>query len=443
MTKIKALTRLEPALGLVGLLLALAVWVRPLSAQGWDQDYEKRAQEVLENLVRLNSLRGWAPQAPATWPESPARPDNFTPERPAQGVRWDRSQAPARLTSLLLANQGLSRAADFSGLTSLERLEVYGNHLRGLNLAGDSALANLMAQHNQLTTLQLEETPALTTLALSGNKLTRLELAATPHLKELSISQNQLKELDLSHNRELVSLQAANNHLTTLDLSPNQALTHLTLSYNQLTGLDLSGQPHLTELAVRGNQLTSLDLRPTPKLAELAVSRNQLTSLDISPCPHLTSLDAAQNPLTSLTLGDNPLAGLLNLNLDGGRLPLSQLLPLVGRAQRRNHLGSQDKVFFEHLRLDLGATLDLSSEAQLGGSATIYTVLTDKKRRVKPEVYHEEGGRLTFLQPGRYLVMMTNDSVLDANRLSGHQRRFKVKAHTGLVEVAAPGGARP
>lgn len=449
-----------------GLLLpATALLCVSASAQSWDRDYEQRAQEALAGLVRLNGLLDWTPNNPASWPEAaPGGQSPFQPERASQAVSWNREgKPPARLTRLTLANSGLKRAVDLSGLSSLTRLEIYGNQIRGLNLDGNSELTELAAMKNQLGGLNLKSCPKLRHLFVSTNHLKTLDLAALPFLQKLSASANQLKTLDISDNPELVDLEIMNNELSGLDVSKAHRLTRLMISHNQIKEMDLSSNQRLIEFNARNNQISDLDLSANKRLQEIVISRNRLsrldlvnmgdlirlsaennliTSLNLSCCLNLKSMELNNNPLKELIIGDNQLSGLQSLNLDGCRLPLSVLAPLSGKAAGRARFGSQETVLFEHLTLAPGQPLDLSGEANLAGAPTHFTALNEKKRRARLDLYNEEGGIITFKSPGRYYVEMSNDKVVssETNQLTGRVRTFKVKAVTGPIDVAPPEG---
>jgi hypothetical protein len=446
----------SPVWALAGLLVWLSAGQAP--AQDWDPAYETRAQEAVAGLSRLNGLRGWTPEAPGAWPALEGDPARLRRGggRTAAGAVFQAGR-PARLTALALLNLGLERAADLSGLSALTALDISGNNLRGLNLEGNEALIFLAALNNQLPALDLSSAPRLTNLDLSGNTLTQLDLAANPDLTEIALSRNRLTALDLSRHRLLTRLEVASNQLPALELSANPGLTRLMAAYNRLEGLSLAANPLLTEVSLKSNRLTRLDLSQNPALRVLAAGRNQLTSLDLSRNPLLTRLEVMDNRLSALDLSANPRlealeaqgnpltelalaeeAPLVTLNLDGARLPLSRLAPLVGRAQSRARFGRQSRVLFEERGLKIRETLDLSTEADFGGEPTVFTVLTEKGRRVRPDHYSLEGGRLRFNIPGRYLVEMSNSRVFSSEKYgaAARPRRFKVKAVTGVIEVA-------
>lgn len=459
--------RATKIMGIVFLGLLAGFLLAAIPARSQDRSYDQRAQEAVAGLIRFNGLQGWALNSPETWPESSSAPSTGTKTaRPTWGVRWDRASRPVGLTGLILPNQGLQRAADLSGLTALTQLDMSGNHLRDINLEGNFSLIELTAMKNQLGRLSLDGCPRLARLALSVNQLKSLEVNANPALRELAVSMNQLSAIDLSHNPELAVFEAMNNRLTEVSVAANPALTRLLLSYNQLSELDLAFNPQLSELGVRDNDLHSLDLSHNPGLTELSASRNQLTELNLAQTPrltvlavdhnHLTSLDLSRaeglthlfaqgNPLTEIIIGQNQLENLVSLNLDGGRLPLSRLAPLSGKAQNRGRFGDQEPVLFLERKLLIGETLDLSDEARLGGEETEFVVQTEKKRRVRPEDYEAADGLMVIKKPGRYVVRMTNEAVFSSekNESTKRIRTFKTKVYTGVIEVVPSSEAEP
>lgn len=424
-------------------------------AQAFDPAYEERAQRLIAELTRLNGLRGWKPDDPGSWPQIPPG----APGGRLAAVRWSSTQ-PARLELLSLVNMKLQRAADFSSLSSLKELELAGNSLRAINLDGNRSLRSLGVSANQLASLRLAPCPQLERLTVSNNQLASLDLSANGALKELSVSANQLSRLDLSRQSALESLEAINNRLDEISVDSCPNLTRLWLSHNQLKTLKLENNPRLAELGLRdnelaeislganiylrelnisGNRLSWLHLSSNPLLISLAASDNQLAELDLSGHERLQELTLANNPLRKIEVGANQFSALKSLNLDGCHLPLSHLAFWAGRAERRARLGTQTEALFSQLKLETGQTLDLSAEAFIDGEESKFSVLTDRKRRAKPEAYELSAGRVTFHRAGRYLILMTNEKVYSSDRRGeGQQRRSKVKVYTGLIEVREP-----
>ena len=446
---------------LAALAVLLAAALPPLLPAGAAPgvDYEARAQAVVAGLTRLNGLQGWTADSPASWPPLTTEFSRLRREsgRTVLGAAFSSDQ-PARLTAMALINAGLDRSADLSGLSGLTSLDLSVNRLRGLNLDGNGALVHLAVLKNQISSLNLASSPLLLTLDLSGNELARLDLTANPLLTEVNLSRNRLTALDLGNNRRLARLEAAANQLAGLDVSAHPELTLIRAAYNRIPALNLTANPLLAGLDLRSNRLAVLDLSRNPDLSELAVGRNRLdvldlshnpgltrlevehnrlTRLDLSHCDRLEILEASGNPLTEISL--SPEAPLISLNLDGGRLPLSSLAPLAGRARDRTRFGRQTRVLFENRTLTLREELDLSAEAEFGGVPTEFQVLSEKSRRLKASFYTQEGGKIRFNMPGRYMVEMSNPQVFSSERGAGGPaariRRVKVKAITGLVEV--------
>lgn len=446
----------------IGTALAMAVvWSPGLGwAQNFDQDYEQRAQEVVAGLTRLNGLAGWESIQPASWPRLTKLDEDYRQSsiRQIPAVGWEGGSTPARLVSLNLVNLGLQRAADFSGLSRLRRLELSGNSFKAINIDGNAALIYLAAQKNQLTAIRLSGSPQLTRLSLPGNQLEKIDISNNRQLSELILSKNRLSKLELSRNGSLTNLEALNNNLDRLDLAANPLLTRLQVSYNRLSTLNVGANPNLVELGVRENNLAELDITSNAALVELNVGRNNLKKLDVSQNPKLTELVADQNLLQNLDVSqnlelkvleiqDNPLTELVigankleTLNVDGCRLPLSRLASLTSLAQNRTRLGFQEKVLFENKTLILGEPLDLSAEATIKGSATVFIILNEKKRRLSPANFTEADGVIYFKKPGLYYVEMSHPQVVSSDQIrpGGTARSYKAKARTGLVEVLAP-----
>ena len=202
---------------------------------------------------------------------------------------------------------------DFSGLSSLEYLNLSGNSLTRLEAGIFSDLSSL------------------TSLYLNRNQLTTLPA-------DLFSDLSSLKYLDLSINQ-----------FTTLPagvFSGLSSLTGINLFFNQLTTLPVgvfSDLSSLTELSLREQQLRSLPagvFSGLSSLTSLDLSDNDLTLLEagvFSGLPTLTSLNLSDNDLTLLEAGVfSGLPTLTSLNLSGNSvdpLPLTLSLELVEEGQ--------------------------------------------------------------------------------------------------------------
>jgi len=103
------------------------------------------------------------------------------------------------------------------------------------------------------------------------------------------------------------------------------------------------------------------------------------------------------------------------LNLDGNRLPLSELAVAMQYASNY-YLGDQINVFFTKQVITPGQSLDLSSEAVILGQNTIFTVY-DKNGKQVTDV-KVNNGKLTFPRAGLYTVKMTNPYVLSQGEVA-------------------------
>ena len=240
------------------------------------------------------------------------------------------------------------RADDLAGLTNLEELYLWENHLTELPadlFAGSPRLRHILLSDNRLETLpagifsglgDLEE------LRLTRNQLTTLPagiFADLTALKRLSVAENQLtalpagvfaglsnlEELFLSYNQlgalptgafaylsSLTTLWLHNNRLTALSPGTFAGLARLeglTLSDNRIetlpTGI-FAGLTRLERLPLHGNRLTAIPegvFEELVSLKELALGENRLAALPSGAFAGLVNLEV-------LFLADNQLAEL-------------------------------------------------------------------------------------------------------------------------------------
>ena len=252
------------------------------------------------------------------------------------------------------------------------------------------------------------------------NALTSLDVTNAPDLVNLYVNANKLTVLDLSKNSKLSKLDVANNQLTALDLSAQSELTKLTANDNQLTEIDLVNCPKLTNIVLTNNKISSLDLTANPLVKTLTVLNNELTSVtfgDNTTSKHtinlggnkLTSIDLssfANYSGTYLRLRDNELSEIIlpgqigQLWADGNALTLSQLYALKGQAKTLTYATTFTKPEAQQpmeITAD-GSVVDLSSEAMLGETATVFTWKTsDGTALVEDTDYTVENGVFTFL----------------------------------------------
>ena len=204
------------------------------------------------------------------------------------------------------------QADDFSGLTSLEGLELRGNQLASLptDIFSDlNSLTSLDLGGNQLASLSgsgLDGLTSLQVLRLDSNSIVSLPaslLSNLTALTELNLSGNGLLELP-------VGVFVGLSSLSSLDLSSN-ALTSLSRDvFGYLTSLIV--------LKLHSNQLTSLPdgvFGQLIGLTTLSLNSNQLASLPdaiFNSPANLTNLDLSGNPGAPFTLTLSLIAGDFN-----------------------------------------------------------------------------------------------------------------------------------
>ena len=285
-------------------------------------------------------------------------------------------------------DKGDGESASFGDLNNGSvSFQTAGNTIR---LYGD--ITQLDCRGNQLTALDVSNNTALKELNCWGNQLTALDVSKNTALTRLDCGYNQLTALDVSKNTALTRLECMGNHLTAFDVSKNTALTELDFGWNNLTTINLLSNTALTYLGCYQNQLTSLDVSKNTVLGILYCNNNQFTELDLSKNTALTWLYCQNNYLTMPTI--------YGFNADRFTdwftyAPQTHIIPATVKA---------------------GESIDLSSEASVDGTATVFTWYDQEDNEVTPAT--SNGGVFTFGDDavGKTLVCkMTNTNLPDFN----------------------------
>ena len=195
------------------------------------------------------------------------------------------------LTSLTLAECGLSTVAGLETAQNITYLDLSSNTIRNLEpLSSMIHLREVYLQHNALT--------GLTAL----NTLTELE--------KLDVSYNSLSSIaSIAACVKLTWLEAGNNALTNLGAVDNlPALTHLGVSNNALSDVSiLANCTGLTELSIASNTISDISALST--LVNLEVfdfSYNTITALPAwSEGCALRTIDGSYNALTNIDVLKN------------------------------------------------------------------------------------------------------------------------------------------
>ena len=257
------------------------------------------------------------------------------------------------LTSLNVANKGISNMKGIEKLTALKELRCWGNSFTSLDLNSNTSLTYLdCAPNTSLTSLSINNCTNLETLICYSTGITSLSLSNLSKLKTLDCYNTKLTSLTASGKGYLTSLNCKNctsltyldvnnDALTSLNVTGNTALNYLycygNSSLTAITGLadctaittlncssckltDLSACNSMTNLATldcQSNRLTSLELTFKSKLTYVSASYNTslttaniysnsaLTKLFVNGCTALTTLRCSDNNLTTLNISGN------------------------------------------------------------------------------------------------------------------------------------------
>lgn len=215
------------------------------------------------------------------------------------------------LKSLTFGGQYLDSLSCLSTLESLETLDLSGCRFPSQDLAILASLPSLssltLADCGLSTIADLADAQYLTYLDLNNNTIRNLEVL-TP--------MTMLKEINLDHN--------AVTDLTALGSLGN--LETLKVSYNSLTNLEpIGGCLRLTHIEADHNQLNTLrGLHTLPSLQHLSVDYNQLTNINrLESCTELTNLSFASNEIVDLS----PLKNMTKLQVLDFSSNMVELLP--------------------------------------------------------------------------------------------------------------------
>ena len=186
------------------------------------------------------------------------------------------------ITSLYLANNGLTSLSVIGIRASLQRLYCQGNELTELDLSPATKLTTLDCQDNQLTSLHLGS-KVVSHLNCAGNQLTTNGLTGVKELTSLVCSNNEMGEMKYGTSMEkLKVLIAQDNQLEELNLEKSKSLKRFVASNNKLAKLSLNSAA-LTELMLSNNKLDTLDITSARKLEVIIVSDNELNLIRWEP----------------------------------------------------------------------------------------------------------------------------------------------------------------
>lgn len=256
----------------------------------------------------------------------------------------------------------------------------------------------------------------ITVFSVTGASMSSIDLSRLTSASTINIGKAGLSSITLPAPGKLQELFLDGNNLTgDLDLSPYKEIYYLSLVGNNLAGeFDLSVLPNLQIVSLANNKLTSVKLN-NRNIWALDLSRNLLDSINLSTVPIVEQLGLSGNRLTHLDLSRQ--RRLKSLYIDQNRFTFSTLPPLSAV--------SILYVYKNQAPVEVtpeGFSIDLSSEAVVGGNATTYRWFLDEisqdeegnyvgEELIADEEYTVANGVTTFKSPFvRVLGLMTNPS---------------------------------
>ena len=336
---------------------------------------------LLANVV----LAAVAQETPAITFEAPAVERTITVGLNAAGtvkVDWGNG-TPVEQTAAG-AYDGWDNALDFTGTPS-GTVKIYGEGIIYFQ-AFTKYAAGASEITDGITAVNLDGAAAtLTELDLHQNNLTTVDLSKLTALKTLTIGVNDFETIDLSANTELTKLDMSdgknNGKVTSVDLSKNTKLTNIVLSGNKLTTLDLSNNPVAKTITVLNNQLTEVTLGAnTATKHTIQFGGNKLAAIDLSQFTDVTGayLRLRDNIFAEATAIKLPEGQTVKqLWVDGNAFTLSQLYAAKSLTQTFTYATTYTKAQAQApyelpAKIDVNGTVDLSSQAMLGETATTF-----------------------------------------------------------------------
>lgn len=311
------------------------------------------------------------------------------------------------------AYDGWDNALEFTGTPSGE-VKIYGeniNYLQSFTKYTDGATVIT----GGITAIDLSNATTITELDLHQNNLTTVDLSKLTALTSLNIGVNDFTTIDLSANTELTKIDLSNGKnngvLESVDLTKNTKLTNIVLSGNKLTSLDLSKNAVAKTITVLNNQLTSVTFgENTAAKHTINLGGNKLATLDLT---QFTTFDGTYLRVRDNDLTEIKLPGKINqLWADGNAFTLAQLYALKDQAKTLTYATTFTKpqaqapyAIAENIKV--GETIDLSSQALLGETATEFAWINKTDTLKAGTDYTVENGVFTFLtaQDSVYCVM--------------------------------------
>lgn len=219
-----------------------------------------------------------------------------------------------KMTGLYAAKNEIENEMDFSGCNGLKVIDLSDNKIPGkMDCSGMKNLSKVDVSGNHLTQLLLpkDENTVLVDVNCDNNELTDINVTGLKSLDELSCLGNKLQTIDLTGLSALTKLFADHNAIKTIEFPRDNKLETLNLSFNQLESINLVPLFQLTGLYLYNNKLTELDLTPNRNLRWINVEHNNLSKFSTKSQPQLALLRISYNNLSELDITTNKMVNTL------------------------------------------------------------------------------------------------------------------------------------
>lgn len=228
-----------------------------------------------------------------------------------------------------------------------------------------------------------EPTSPLYVFSTNSIKMKDVDLTEMKNLVLVNLTNAGISEVKLPDSNKLCELILDNNNIETIDLSRYaDQLVMISMNNNLMTSFDASAIKNLMSLGVANNKLTSVTL-DNPMMYNLELSGNQLEEIDLSKVKGLTQVFLSHNNLQNIDISAQ--TGLLALHIDYNKFTFSTLPPVLAKYASYQY-GNQANI---NVTADENGYVDLSSQAMVGDSATVYRWFVDAPW------YDENTGELT------------------------------------------------
>ncbi len=167
------------------------------------------------------------------------------------------------VSTLELANLGISSLAGIEGFTSLERLVATNNNISAIDISNNLLLEHVGLQENQLSNLNVAQNTELIYLDVARNiGMTTINISQNAKLAVFFGFLSSFQTLDVTQNTALIDLGMSDNQLSEIDLSQNNLLETIFLDNNNLTALDVSNLPvnQVRKLYTCNNNITCISV---------------------------------------------------------------------------------------------------------------------------------------------------------------------------------------